>query len=113
MFAPFGEILTLLRPPPKDRNGDPTAPPTSTVLANCPVWPRDSNGSVGNETTFAQDTVIVGYTVLLPPGTDVLATDQVSWRAQVYEIEGEPGIYRSPLTGTTPGITVAIRRVTG
>lgn len=110
MPLPFGETLTVLRSTGVDGNGDPLpGSAASTTVDGCAVWPRGTS----TETVAGQDTVIIGYSALLPPATDVLATDQIQWAGDLYEVEGEPGRYQSPLTGTQPGILVALRRVTG
>lgn len=57
--------------------------------------------------------VIVGLTVFFPGGTDVLSTDRFRVRGTVYEVDGEPGDWRSPFTGRRPGVEVALKRVTG
>jgi len=55
--------------------------------------------------------VIVGLTGYGPPDADVLPTDRVEVRGQVYEVVGEVGVWRSPFTGWEPGVEVALRRV--
>ena len=83
-------------------------------VPGCMVWPRDSNGSGGNERTGTQDTVIVGYSAVLPFGTAVKATDLVRYAGTVYDIDGEPGVWGpSPLTGNVAGVQIALKRVTG
>jgi hypothetical protein len=108
---PAGETATVLRP------GVPTQGPygndvpgedVSTDYAGCAVWPR-----VSSEDVQARDQVIDGLYVLFPPGAVVLATDRVRVRGQDYLVDGEPGLYKSPLTGTNLGPQVALTRITG
>lgn len=106
------ETLTRVRQA-RARHGDPSGTPDELTIQGCVVWPGDANASGSNEKTDRQDTVIVGYSALLPPGSDVLATDQLRWRGEPYEVVGQPSIYTTPFTGTDPGVLVSMRRVTG
>ena len=113
--VPFTTTVTLIRRTASgaDAYGNDTFTQTETPISGCVVWPRDGNGSGGNERTNNQDMVIVGYSVLFPPGTPVAPTDQVRYGGVVYEIDGSAGEWHSPFTGTDPGVLVALRRVTG
>ena len=44
-------------------------------------------------------------------GGDAPVSVQTMTAGYTYEIEGEPGEYESPLTGTNPGILVNLTRV--
>lgn len=111
--ATFTESVQRLRVPSRDRHGDPIGAAASTTIVGCIVWPRDGNASSGNEKTDSQDTVIIGLQVLMPSGTDITPTDQMLVRGQIYDVEGEPASHRSPFTGTSPGVLVSLKRVTG
>ncbi|MGW9637439.1 hypothetical protein [Nocardiopsis alba] len=103
--------MTFLRETPggTDEMGLPT-PGTivETPVEGCAIWPRTSS-----EQEQARSQVIVGLTVFIPPGVDVPAADRARVRGVVYEVDGEPGFYRSPLTGHASGTEVALKRVTG
>lgn len=101
------ETLTLVRQA-RGKHGDPAGAATEIQIPGCIVWPRTST-----ETTDAQDTVITGYSALLPPGSDVTSTDRLRWRGLLFDVVGEPGIYTTPFSGTDPGLEVSMRRVTG
>ena len=108
---PAGEPATVLRPGPSttdDYGNDVPGPDTETTYTGCAVWPR-----VSSEDVQARDQVIYGLYVLFPAGADVLATDRVRVRGQVYQVDGEPGVFHSPLTGTLIGPQVSLTRVTG
>lgn len=63
-----------------------------------------------------QNTVISNPTVYLSPGTTVPApTDKIrrELTGQVYDIDGEPGVFRNPFTGEQPGAVLRLERVTG
>lgn len=69
---------------------------------------------MGGDQQQARDTVIVGYTVYAPAGSDFLTTDRVRVRGDVCEITGWPGDWgRSPFTGTRGPVQFAADRVTG
>jgi hypothetical protein len=68
---------------------------------------------VSSEDVQARDQLIDGLYVLFPTGADVQATDRIRVRGQVYLVDGEPGLYRSPMTGTTVGPQVSLTRITG
>lgn len=112
MIVPRPEVLTRIRQA-KGKHGDPAGAPSEVDIPGCVVWPQDGNASSSNEKTDGQDTVIIGYAALVPPGTDVLATDQLRWRGQPFDVVGEPAIFTTPFTSTDPGIQISMRRVTG
>lgn len=75
---------------------------------------------MGGDQQQARDTVIVGWTVYVPPGQKnhaklpLLTTDQVKVRGVKCDITGEPGDWgRSVFTGTRGPIQFAADRVTG
>jgi len=65
------------------------------------------------EQVQGRDTITVTGTLYVAPGTDVRATDAVVVYGQRYEVDGEPTLWQSPLTGWTPGLEVKLRRVLG
>lgn len=69
---------------------------------------------MGGDQQQARDTVIVGYTVYAPAGSDFLTTDQVRIRGEICEITGFPGDWgRNPFTGLHGPVQFAADRVTG
>jgi hypothetical protein len=108
---PAGETCTVLRAgaPTRDPYGnDVPGADTETSYGGCAVWPRFSS-----ENVQTRDQVIEGLYVVFPTGANVLATDRVRTRGQVYLVDGEPGTFQSPLTGTTLGPQVSLTRITG
>jgi len=105
---PHGETATVQRPGGETRYGD-KLPGTEHTLTGCVFAPREST-----ELHEFRNTVIVGLTMYAPAGADIRATDTVvrsdgtRWR-----VEGQPGVFTSPFTGWTPGVVVALERVTG
>ncbi|MDQ0809813.1 hypothetical protein QFZ63_001527 [Streptomyces sp. B3I7] len=115
---PFGETVVRLRrglSPGRDDRGHPIPGPlVETPVAGVVVTPRQETPQVGGQEQQARDTVIVGWTVYDPTGTDWETTDQVLIRGVVCEITGEPGDWgRSPFTGTRGVVQFAADRVTG
>jgi hypothetical protein len=108
---PSGEVATIIRPGPPTRDdygNDVPGPDVETDYAGCAVWPR-----VSSEDEQARDQIIEGLNVLFPVGADVLSTDRVRVRGETFHVDGDPGIYRSPLTGTELGPQVSLTKVTG
>ena len=111
-----GDTVTIVRPgaPTRDGYGNYVpGPPTEIPVPGCGVAPRDGTGSGPNEITDARDTVITGLTLYAPYGTDIRATDKVRVGGQLYEVEGQPGSFRSPFTASTGPVVVALELVTG
>ncbi len=104
---PFAETVTIVRQT-VDAYGDHTAG-ASHYQAGCAVWP-----TTGKETIVGgMDVVVFGFTVLMPADADILPTDQVILRGITYDVDGEPALYMSPLTGTQSGIEVHLTTATG
>jgi hypothetical protein len=113
---PHGETVTIVRPgpPTQDEYGnDVPGAPTEIAVPGCGVAPRDGNSAGSNELTQARDTVIVGLTLYAPAGTDLRATDQVRVDGDLYEVQGRPGSFRSPFTGSSGPVEAALQLVTG
>lgn len=81
---------------------------TETAYDGCAVAPRYSSEDNDNRSA-----VIVGITVYFPPGADVLPTDRMSVRDQVYRVDGDPGRWINPFTNVERGLEVAGVRVSG
>jgi hypothetical protein len=113
---PFGDTVTILRPGPPTRDvyqNDVPGTPTEITIPGCAVAPRDGTGAGANEIVDARDTVISGLTLYAPYGTDIRATDRVRVGGDLYEVEGHSGTFRSPFTGSTGPVVVALELVTG
>ncbi len=110
---PAGETVVLhtTGPTTHDEYGNDVLTTVETKVAGVAVWPRTS-GTTDTE-DGANRLVISGLVALFPPGIAVKATDRVWARGAMYEVEGEPGQWRSYLTGTEAGTQVALRRVEG
>lgn len=108
---PMGETITIVRPgaPTQDEYGnDVPGPSVETEVAGCAVWPRTSS-----EDVQARLQVLEGLNVLAPYGTVVGPHDRVRVRGLLYDVDGDPGEWRSPLTGFRGGVQIELTRVTG
>lgn len=93
-----------------DEYGDPIeGTVTRQVLDGAFTAPRESD----EITNRGRAGVIVGLTLFAPYSTDLRHTDQVEVDGELFEIEGEPGRWRNPMTGREAGIQVALRRAQG
>lgn len=115
---PYGETVVRLRrgpSPGRDPRGQPIPGPLlEEPFPGCVVAPRAETPTVGGDQQQARDTVIVGYTVYAPAGSDFLTTDQVRIRGEICEITGFPGDWgRNPFTGLHGPVQFAADRVTG
>jgi len=113
MRFPFGGVVTVNRRARGDVDdyGNDTWTVTSETLTGCAWW--DSRYGAGTENVQARDTVTTGLTLALPYGTVIAPTDEVVIAGVSYEVDGESGQWRSPMTGTEFGTVVALKRVTG
>lgn len=91
-----------------DRWGEQTEDLVPDEIRGCVVLPR----GVGGEENQNASTVISGLQVFCPPGSDVKATDEVVVRGTRYEVDGEPGDYRSA-SGRPKVLLVNLRKATG
>lgn len=107
MSLPFGETVTVTRVSENNR-GDHTGGESFTI-EGCAAWPTVSTETV----TGGMDVVTLGLTLWMPPFSDVLSTDTITVRGTLYTVNGEPGIFKSPLSGTRAGIEVQLKAQTG
>jgi len=111
MDFPYGETVTVVPGPPgSDQYGDPL--PVTRVsfdIEGCGVAPRYST----EPTERGRQGVIVGLSIYAPIGSDILSTDSLRVRGDVYAVEGEPADWRSPFSGWAPGMEIALKRAAG
>lgn len=109
---PNGEAVTItprVKGTPDDSGNDTWTDGTPVAVGNCVVWPR----STAETREQLADAVSEGMSVLVPVGTVVDAYSVVTVRGARYQVTGDPQVYRSALTGTTPGTLLQLDRVTG
>ncbi len=102
--------VTVERGGTDPRTGDPLPNPVTHVIEQCAVYPRTSG-----ETSSLGTEVVVGLVLLMPYGADIesgdvvrLPDDDAPW-----QVEGEPGHWRSPFSDWQPGSQVALIRQRG
>lgn len=95
--------ITVIRPPGRDRFGDPL-PGTGTTfqIGGCRFAPRSAD-----EIHASANQVMQGAAIYGPPDMDVRATDQVVVYGKKYAVDGEPQVWGSF------GTVVVVKRITG
>lgn len=108
MSFPFGITITVLRQT-VDNFGNRTDGASHTI-DDCCFAPRGTP----TEAVGDQDTVTYSDTVFAPFGSDVLATDRIQLPdGSVWEVDGAPGNWQSPFTGSRAGMQIVLKRTTG
>ena len=114
MTVAFAQVVTVIRAGETDRWGDPLEGPAGEPrrhqVKGCVFVP----GSSTESGTWA-NSVAAEATLLAPFGADLTASDrvEVAGIAGVWNVEGEPARWRSPLTGRRFGTSAVLRRVEG
>lgn len=115
MDFPYGETVTRLRGTPAFNNysdepdGTDWNAPDSLDIPGCGFNPGQSSEPVQD----ARNAVVTQPEVYAPAGSDVLPGDRLVVRGVTYEVDGRPADYRSPFTGWTPGLVIALKEVQG
>lgn len=107
----LGQQLTIIRPVPRNRNGDPLPGEPVEAVVPAAVFPQTSS-----ENNDLRATVTSGLVAYLPAGTTIDADDKVRYPAvngALYEVDGDPGRWVSSRTGTERFVQIQLRRVTG
>lgn len=115
MSAPFGEPITVttLTQSGTDDYGDPVTASTSIVRTGAFA------PAIGSESTNGQDQVVTQPQVFFTgqDADDVAAVidsaSTLTVRGLVYQVDGDPGDWRSPFTGWHAGLTVPLKRTAG
>lgn len=98
------EIITVVRKPRADRLKPTPSAEERFDIKGCIIWPRAGQEEDGG---WVQ---ISGYNVLAPPGSDVVAEDQVLCRGELHSVKGTPGDYRTK-RGKGKGLLITLERV--
>ncbi|HTF53590.1 MAG TPA: hypothetical protein VK735_39610 [Pseudonocardia sp.] len=115
VYPPVMGPVRVLRVPGRDMHGDPQ-PAVEHEQPGCAWAPRSAI-----EDSDLQNTAITGYWLFAPYDADLRFTDQViipeivdaEGVPVVWQIEGEPGRWKSPWTQEEVGTQMALRRATG
>lgn len=83
--------------------------PTEVNVLGVGVEPRPSDEPVQD----ARNAVTSGFTLYMPAGTVIGSANRIRVRGEVYDVLGEPAVWRSPFTGWEPGVIVQVARTDG
>lgn len=83
--------------------------PNELDLEGCAIWP----GSANEIYAIGRNSEDVELTVAAPSGSDVKRHDRIVVRGEVFEVDGTPWDYKSPLTGWTPGLIIELKITNG
>lgn len=111
MIFANGETVVVVHPTTgaTDDYGNPIddwANATRITVENCGLAPRTEPESGSPDAPAA----IIGFTLYAPPGTSIATIDRIEARGVTWEVDGIPGEWRNPFTGTDFGLEVALRR---
>jgi hypothetical protein len=101
--------VTVVRSAGHDRMGDPIGVDTEHELVDAVVAPRTSSDTAER----ARNGVVVGLVVYAPPGSDVLRSDRIRYDGELYDIDGDVGVWASPFGPAADGVELALRRGEG
>lgn len=96
MSGPFGETVVLHSRAVTGRDGDGNDiyTPTDTTIEGVTLYPRESV-----ELVQGQNTNIVGLVAVFKSAVAIEATDKLTARGKVWDVDGMVGEYHSSLTG--------------
>jgi len=108
---PFGQTVTIVRVPARNRHGDPIGDDASHTIESCGV---DWNATASN--TQFQDVQTTDVDLYVPRGADVVASDKVELSdGSTFRVVGRPMWDQvHPMTGEDFGYKlVRLREVSG
>lgn len=113
MLALEGETIVIRRGTAaasgrRNDGGTDWTDPVDTEVAGCLIAPRSTSENLDGRTG-----VIVGVTVYLPAWADITSADRLVIRGELYDVNGEPGVWTSPGHPECDGIEVAAKRSEG
>lgn len=82
--------------------------PSELVISGCSIQPTSTGLSQDGRVLGINE----GYTVYLPPGSDIKAGDRVSFGGNVYTINGEPKAWEGA-TGRVSHVQINVERWAG
>lgn len=103
-------LLAAVTTPARDDYGDPVAAPgtpADVALERCAKAPRSSE----ERRSPNAPAVITGLTLYVPgdQGSAIGPSSRIEVDGIVYVVEGDPGEWRSPFTGSLKGYEVALK----
>lgn len=85
---------------------------TEVVVDGVGVEPRPTSRGDAEPVQDARNAVSSGFTLYLPE-MPLTSRERVRVRGVVYNVLGEPSVWRNPFTGWAPGIVVQVDRTEG
>lgn len=76
-------------------------------IHGCVIYPGATD-----ELTVGRNTALIQWTVIAPADADIRATDRIKVDGKIYEIDGEPGRWRSA-SGTLDSLVLLLRKWEG
>lgn len=109
MSSPFGEVVVIhaRTKGTADADGNDTFTSSDTTVNFVTLYPRTSS-----EAVQGQDLNIIGLVAVFIPAVTVGPLDQITARGALWDVDGDPGQYHSPMTGREV-TKVNLRRATG
>lgn len=83
--------------------------PEATPYEHCAVGPAVTDEPLDSNRV----PVVDGLVVFGPFDMDVTARDRLLIKGEVYEVDGEPGFWKNPFNGRTPGCQIKAKKVSG
>jgi hypothetical protein len=110
MDFPNGVTVKLRNPSEvEDKYGDVTSTPTERRWGPCAIAPRTAS-----ESTDARSPAVVTGLTIYGPTVTIAADAQVvipsGPYAGTWDVEGIPGVWKSPFNSWAPGVEVAVKR---
>lgn len=86
---------------------------TRRVVPGCGIEPASSGVSGAEPLRDSRTQVNGSVNVYAPYGTDIAALDRLIIRGTTWDVDGDPAVWRHPMTGWEPGIVVRATKVAG
>lgn len=115
MTFAFGETVTILRAPSilDEYSGEITGLDwtlaTRKTIPGCGIAPISSDEPLRDSRTQVDSMV----DVYAPYGADIKALDRLIIRGTTWAVEGDPAVWRHPMTGWQPGTVIRAVKVDG
>jgi hypothetical protein len=100
-----GEQIVIVRPAPVDKFGDPAGGSSTEIVSDGWLFAPGASSEL-NENANSVDTDAELYRIGSPGEENILPSDRVRVRGLLFEVIGEPAIWRL-------GTVVRLRRFTG
>lgn len=83
--------------------------PDELPIPQVGIEPRPSTEPV----QLARNSVVSGFTLYVPTGSDIKAADRMQVRGTIYDVDGDVADWHNPFTGWAAGMVVQTKKVAG